>query len=89
LKVLHRHLNHQALALAAIDDIIARGGRSDWEERRDAVRGVPELSDKIRQVCAPKLIDPYAQRYHFWNRYVQERRTSGDSSVDAGDKKTD
>lgn len=29
--MLHRHLNHQRLTLAAIDDLIARGCRADWE----------------------------------------------------------
>ena len=28
--MLHRHLNHQRLTLAAIDDIIARGRWQDW-----------------------------------------------------------
>jgi hypothetical protein len=31
--MLHRHLNHQQLTLAAIDDVIARGKRRDWTER--------------------------------------------------------
>jgi hypothetical protein len=30
--MLHRHLNHQGFTLAAIDDVISRGGWNDWAE---------------------------------------------------------
>jgi hypothetical protein len=74
--VRHRHLNHQDYTLAAIDDIIARGKRADWENLRDALRARPELREKVSAVCATKLGDPYAQRYHFWSRYVEQRQPS-------------
>jgi hypothetical protein len=32
--MIHRHLNHQELSLAAIDDVIGRGKRKDWEDLR-------------------------------------------------------
>ena len=63
--MLHRHLNHEDYTLAAIDDLIARGGRADWVQLRAALRENPLLFEKVRQVCRPRLIDPYAQRYHF------------------------
>lgn len=69
----HRHLNHHEFTLAAIDNVIARGRLDDWLELRSAVRADPSLRDKIRRVCQPKLADPYAQRYYFWNHYVAER----------------
>ena len=72
----HRHLNHQDLTLAAIDDVIARGKRADWLELRDRVLADEQLLEKISQVCSAKLSDPYAQRYHFWNHYVEKTRTS-------------
>lgn len=71
--MLHRHINHQDFTLAAIDNLIARGQRADWIELRDALRQDESLRGKIRQVCAAKLANPYAQRYHFWNHYVQKR----------------
>jgi hypothetical protein len=71
--MLHRHLNHQQFTLAAIDDIIARGRRPDWEILRRALRADPSLAQRIRQVCQPRLDDAYAQRYHFWNHYVEQR----------------
>lgn len=67
----HRHLNHQQLTLAAIDDIIARGTMQDWQELRLALKRDPALKKKIQRVCQPYLADPYNQRHHFWNNYVK------------------
>ncbi|MBI2397026.1 MAG: hypothetical protein HYV17_04460 [Xanthomonadales bacterium] len=72
--MIHRHLNHQDFTLAAIDDLIARGRRSDWAELYRALLADPAVAAKVLQVCAPKIVDPYAQRYHFWNGYVSRRR---------------
>ena len=68
----HRHLNHHDFTLAAMDDIIARGKRADWEELRRAVLSDPSLAAKIKQICVPRIVDRYAQRYHFWWHYVKE-----------------
>jgi hypothetical protein len=68
----HRHLNHDQFTLAAIDDVIARGKRQDWEELRRALLQDRSLLEKIKRICAPRTSDPYAQRYHFWMHYVQE-----------------
>ena len=70
----HRHLNHQEFSLAAIDDIIQRGRWDDWATLRQAVLAEPVLLDKVERVCRPYLIDPYAQRHHFWMQYVKEHR---------------
>jgi hypothetical protein len=69
----HRHLNHTRYTPAALDDVIARGGRQDWEALRRAVLADHALARSIRAVCEPRLADPYAQRYHFWTHYVTER----------------
>lgn len=69
----HRHLNHETLTPAAIDDVIARGGREDWEDLRRAVLGDRSLAETIRRICAVHTPDPYAQRYHFWMYYVSQR----------------
>lgn len=79
LAVIHRHLNHQDYTLAAIDDVISRGGRSDWESLRDAARADAGLLDKIRRVCDAHADDPAAQRHYFWSRHAREaeaRRTA-------------
>jgi len=74
--MLHRHLNHQKLTLAAIDDVISRGRWRDWAELRRDLVSDSALLDKVERVCRPYLSDPYAQRYHFWMHYVEEHRTS-------------
>ncbi len=71
--MVHRHLNHQELTLAAIDDVISRGKRKDWEELRQAALGDPLFLKKILQVCRAHVADPYAQRYHFWKHYAEEK----------------
>ena len=72
----HRHLNHQDFTLAAIDDIIGRGGWPAWEALRSAVRLQPEIRAKVLRVCAARLADPAAQRHHFWNLYARARQTA-------------
>lgn len=69
--MLHRHLTHQDLTPAAIDDVIARGQRHDWEELHRAIKADPSLLYKIRRICQAHIADPYAQRHHFWMHYVQ------------------
>lgn len=69
--MIHRHLTRQRLTLAAIDDVIDRGKRQDWEELRLAVLADASLLSKVRQVCSAHIQDPYAQRYHFWMHYVE------------------
>lgn len=69
--MLHRHLNHQKLTLAAIDDIIARGKRRDWSELRHAALNDRTIMEKTLRVCLAHTSDPYAQRYHFWKQYAQ------------------
>lgn len=70
--MLHRHLNHQQLTLAAIDDVIARGRQSDWVDLRHAALADRAVMEKILRVCRAHVADPYAQRYHFWMHYVRE-----------------
>ena len=72
--MLHRHLNHQDFTLAAIDDVISRGRWGDWADLRRAALQDRSLLDKVERICRPKLVDPYAQRYHFWMHYAERRR---------------
>jgi len=71
--MVHRHLNSPQLTLAAVDDLISRGNRLDWEGLRSAVLESRELIAKVRQVCLANLDGPSSGRYHFWLRYVQDR----------------
>lgn len=68
--MIHRHLNHEGLSLAAIDDIISRGKRKDWEELRLAVLASPGVRERIEKVCRAHIANPRAQRYHFWMHYA-------------------
>lgn len=71
----HRHLNHERLTLAAIDDIIGRGKHTDWIALRRAAQQDPAVTERILRVCAERTSDPYAQRYHFWRYYAEDRLT--------------
>ncbi|MHB1634721.1 hypothetical protein [Acidiferrobacter thiooxydans] len=70
--MLHRHLNHQTLTLAAIDDVIGRGKVYDWADLRSAVLRDRTVREKVFRVCQAHVHDPYAQRYHFWKHYVEQ-----------------
>lgn len=74
--MLHRHLDHQRLTLAAIDDVIARGRWDDWAELRRAVLADGTLLDKVEQLCRARAADPFAQRHRFWLSYAQAHRTA-------------
>ena len=69
----HRHLTGERLTLAAIDDVIARGKRPDWVELARAALSDPAVARRILRVCESRIVDPYAQRYHFWKLYVERR----------------
>jgi hypothetical protein len=71
--MLHRHLNHSEWTLAAIDDVISRGRLDDWKQLRDAAESSTKIREGILRVSQPYLLDPYQQRYHFWNFYVRKQ----------------
>lgn len=67
----HRHLTDDAYTLAAIDDVIERGGRYDWAALRDTARADQGILHKISRVCEARKEDVYAQRHYLWSLYVQ------------------
>ena len=71
----HRHLNHQDLTLAAIDDLIGRGKRKDWAELRYTALHDRLIMEKVLRICQARTADPYAQRYHFWKQYAERNLT--------------
>ncbi len=71
--MVHRHLNHEQLTLAAIDDVIARGKRRDWAELRRAALADRSTLEKILRVCRAHVGSPFAQRYHFWKHYAEQQ----------------
>ena len=73
----HRHLTGLAgYSSAAIDDIIGNGKLSDWHELRDASDADISLVRKILRICLAHCSDPYAQRYHLWRLYAEQRLSS-------------
>jgi hypothetical protein len=68
----HRHLTHQQLTLAAIDDIILRGKKPDWLTLRLAALRNRQILEKVLRICSTRITDPYAQRYHFWYHYAKK-----------------
>ena len=68
----HRHIiETEVVSLAAIDDVIDRGGAEDWRALKARADADVSLIAKIKRICAAKISDPYAQRYHLWNYYAQ------------------
>lgn len=67
----HRHLAHQDYTLAAIDDIISRGGFQDWLALRGMSLDDRDILEKVSHIARNGATDPHAQRYRFWKLYVE------------------
>ena len=59
----HRHLTQDSLSLAAIDDIIERGGRDDWCRlgRASLDDRTGEITRKIARICAARRANAEAE----------------------------
>ena len=74
----HRHLDHEELTVAAIDDIIERGGNQAWAELCDAVLADADVRERTHRIATVRTEqDSRAQRFSFWKHYVEdvEQRT--------------
>ncbi len=69
----HRHLNHEAFTLAAIEDILARGSMPDWAPLLHAIEADPygDVAEKTLRICAAR--DIYGASKLF-NRLIQNAR---------------
>ena len=68
----HRHIIESGNpSLAAIDDIIDRGGVDDWRALKACADRDSTILAKIAKICSAKVGDPFAQRYHLWNYYAK------------------
>jgi len=74
----HRHLAHDRLTPAAIDDIIQCGKLADWARLARAVRSDPDgrLAQVVRDICCARRADPEApaQSFAFWQIYLDAHR---------------
>lgn len=67
----HRHLEGSSqYSLAAIDDMIDRGGRADWHLLREAADADPAIKERIRHICEIRAKDPCDQKFHLWRAYA-------------------
>jgi hypothetical protein len=69
----HRHLNHEQFTLAAVDDVIRRGGWRDWVELRRAAHRDPAVLARIGTLCeavSGRSEQEGAQRITFWRKYA-------------------
>ena len=68
----HRHIQSaDSFSSVAIDDIIDRGGRTDWARLRDRAQADKAILARIRRVCAAHISDPFDQKYHLWSLYAR------------------
>ena len=75
----HRHLTAHDASLAAVDDLIARGGWPEWVAlRRDALAD-NEVLRRVAGLCVRRLTDPDASqmRYGFWLNYARAHGVDG------------
>jgi hypothetical protein len=72
----HRHLNHQRLTLAALDDLIENGTLADWRPVLARVRRDPEgpVASRLAQLLSAK---DYKESGALWQRFLDEARIRG------------
>lgn len=56
--------------MAAIDDIIDRGGRVDWAFLRESAKKSADVMTRIRKVCNAHKDDSFDQKYFLWGVYA-------------------
>ena len=72
----HRHLNHQRLTLAALDDLIENGTLAEWRPVLARVRRDPEgpVASRLAQLLSAK---DYQESGALWQRFLDESRVRG------------
>ena len=69
----HRHLIDQDFTLAAVDDIIRRGGWRDWVLLRRAAHRDRAVLARIQRICEANVppSEEGSQRLNFWRKYAR------------------
>lgn len=72
----HRHLNHQRLTLAALDDLIENGTLADWRPVLARVRREPEgpVALRLAQLLAAR---DYGESGALWRLFLDHARARG------------
>ena len=72
----HRHLSHQRLTLAALDDLIENGTLADWRPVLARVRREPEgpVASRLVELLATR---DYAESGALWRLFLEQARAHG------------
>jgi hypothetical protein len=72
----HRHLNHQRLTLAALDDLVENGTLADWRPVLARVRRDPEgpVASRLAQLLSAK---DYEESGALWRHFLDDARVRG------------
>lgn len=76
----HRHLNHQRLTLAALDDLIMNGTLADWRPVLARVRHEPEgpVASRLAQLLR---VNDYQESGALWQLFLDDARARGRASM--------
>jgi len=69
----HRHLTHQRLTLAALDDLIENGTLADWRPVLARVRREPEgpVASRLAELLSAR---DYAESGALWQAFLAQAR---------------
>ena len=83
--MIHRHLNHSDLTLAAIEDTLSRGSLPDWAPIIRAIESEPfgDVAAKTLRICAAREIYGSSKIFTRLIRSARRNCSSGDDSVTA------
>jgi hypothetical protein len=72
--MLHRHLSHERLTLAALDDIIEHGTLADWQPVLARVRREPygPVASRIAELLNER---DYEESGALWRSFLEQART--------------
>ena len=75
----HRHLRHQHLTLAALDDLIENGTLADWRPVLARVRRDPEgpVASRLEELLGAR---DYGESGALWQSFLDQARARGTSA---------
>ncbi len=72
--MLHRHLTHQRLTLAALDDLLENGTLADWQPVLARVRREPygPVASRIEELLSQR---DYEESGALWRSFLEQSRS--------------
>ena len=79
----HRHLNHRALTLAALDDLLEKGTLADWQPVLARVRREPfgPVASRISELLNTR---DYEESGALWRTFLDQARSRRAAASTAG-----